>query len=104
MFFQEGLIKEGNSDYREKTSGADIKSRILIPGCVSKSVFDLLVELSSIHSKKIINALHDYLVLGVDRKIACGRYGASISYFSIALGRIFHTNQIVSQLIYYYQD
>ncbi|MGL9664200.1 PapB/FocB family fimbrial expression transcriptional regulator, partial [Escherichia coli] len=58
----------------------------------------------SVHSIKIINALHDYLVLGDSRKIACERYGANSSYFSIALGRLFRTNQIVSQLASYYGE
>ncbi|EFA5486175.1 transcriptional regulator, partial [Escherichia coli] len=45
-----------------------------------------------------------YLVLGDSRKIACERYGANSSYFSIALGRLFRTNQIVSQLASYYGE
>lgn len=78
------------------------KSRMLIPGFVSEEVFDLLVELSSVHSIKIVNALHDYLVLGENKKDVCDRYGANVSYFSIALGRLFRVNQIVSQLLSYY--
>ncbi|HGD8094988.1 TPA: PapB/FocB family fimbrial expression transcriptional regulator, partial [Escherichia coli] len=40
---------------------------------MGKVAFDLLIELSSVHSIKIINALYDYLVLGDDREIACER-------------------------------
>lgn len=80
------------------------KNRMLIPGFVSEAAFDLLIELSSVHSIKIINALRDYLVSGDDRRIACERYGANNSYFSIALGRIFRINQIVSQLASYYSE
>lgn len=81
-----------------------INNRMLIPGFVSEEVFDLLIELSSIHSTKIVNAMRDYLVSGEDRKCACERHGASISYFSIALGRLFRVNQMVSQLISYYRE
>ena len=79
-----------------------LKNRMLIPGFVSEEVFDLLIELSSVHSIKIVNALHDYLVFGENKKDVCDRYGANASYFSIALGRLFRVNQIVSQLFSYY--
>ena len=78
------------------------KNMVLIPGKVSESLFDILIELSAIHSEKIINALRDHLVLGETRKASCERYGASISYFSVALGRLFHVSQLVSQLASHY--
>ncbi|WP_434059007.1 PapB/FocB family fimbrial expression transcriptional regulator [Escherichia coli] len=53
------------------------------------------------HSQKIINALRDYLVSGDTRKVSCERHGANISYFSIALGRLFRVSQLVSQLTPY---
>ncbi|WP_426472844.1 PapB/FocB family fimbrial expression transcriptional regulator [Escherichia marmotae] len=80
------------------------KSMALIPGKVSNGLFELLIELSVIHSEKIINALRDHLVLGDSRKTSCERYGANASYFSVALGRLFHVNQLVSQLVPYYYD
>ncbi|EJC2629253.1 transcriptional regulator, partial [Escherichia coli] len=46
-----------------------------------------------------INALRNYLVSGETRKTSCERYGASVSYFSVALGRLFHVAQLVSQLV-----
>lgn len=100
----EGLTGGPEGEYRGGVTEAGIKNRMLIPGFVSESVFDLLIELSSIHSIKVISALRDYLVLGDARKDVCERYGASISYFSIALGRLFRINQIVSQLICYYHE
>ncbi|MDO1664583.1 PapB/FocB family fimbrial expression transcriptional regulator [Escherichia coli] len=36
--------------------------------------------------------------------MACERYGANNSYFSIALGRLFRANQIVSQIASYYGE
>lgn len=80
------------------------KNKALMPGDVSETFFRVLVELSALHSEKIINALHDYLVSGDSRKDSCERYGASISYFSVALGRLFYVNQLVSQLVPYYYD
>lgn len=94
----EDMEGRGNKD----TPVRVLKNRMLIPGFVSEEVFDLLIELSSVHSIKIVNALHDYLVFGENKKDVCDRYGANASYFSIALGRLFRVNQIVSQLFSYY--
>lgn len=77
---------------------------LLIPGRVSESLFDILIELSGMHSKKIINALRAHLVSGETRKVSCEKYGASISYFSVALGRLFRVGQLVSKLAPYYYD
>ena len=82
-------------DFRAKKMG-------LMPGKTPEYFFDILIELSAIHSEKIINALRDCLVSGETRRTACERYGASISYFSVALGRLFRVSQLVSQLAPYY--
>ncbi|RMA79676.1 adhesin biosynthesis transcription regulatory protein [Enterobacter sp. WP_7_1] len=79
-----------------------VRSCALIAGGVAEEQFELLVELSSIHSEKIVQALREHLVLGKPRKEACEKYGANISYFSVALGRLFRTNLLVSQLASYY--
>ncbi|HBA9649741.1 PapB/FocB family fimbrial expression transcriptional regulator [Escherichia coli] len=84
------------------TSEIRARNMALIPGEISEDFFWLLVELSATHSDKITNALRDHLVFGDTRKVSCERYGASISYFSVALGRLFHVSQIVSQLAPYY--
>ncbi|MCN2058205.1 adhesin biosynthesis transcription regulatory family protein [Escherichia coli] len=84
------------------TSEIRAKNIALIPGEISEDFFLILKELSAIHSDKIINALRDHLVFGETRKVSCERYGANISYFSVALGRLFHANQLVSQLAPYY--
>ncbi|EAA9055742.1 transcriptional regulator [Salmonella enterica] len=77
---------------------------VLVPGKVSEILFDILIELSGIHSEKIINALRDHLVSGEARKISCELYGASTSYFSVDLGRLFHVCQLASRLAPYYYD
>ncbi|EMU6031388.1 transcriptional regulator [Salmonella enterica subsp. enterica serovar Bredeney] len=77
---------------------------VLAPGKVSDAHFSVLIELSSVRSEKIIYALHDCLVMGESRKTACERHGASISYFSISLGRLLHAHQLVLQLMPFYRE
>lgn len=93
------------SSFRERTT-TERRARniILTPGKVSVGFFDILIELSAIHSEKIINALRDHLISGESRKKSCERHGANISYFSVALGRLFYVAQLISQLEPYYYD
>ncbi|HIH9051488.1 TPA: PapB/FocB family fimbrial expression transcriptional regulator [Escherichia coli] len=62
----------------------------------------LLIEISSIHSEKVINALRDYMVLGGRRKDVCERYGVSQSYFSCSLKRFLYIHQVVGRLVFFY--
>ncbi|HEI2855247.1 TPA: transcriptional regulator [Escherichia coli] len=71
-------------------------------GKLSESKFWLLIELSTIHSDKIIYALRDYLVCGETRKVVCEKYNISNGYLSTSLSRIHRINYIVTQLIPYY--
>lgn len=74
----------------------------LIPGEMPELQFWLLIELSPMHSEKVILALKDFLVVGSSRKDVCERYNVSPGYFSGALGKIKHVNMTVMQLIPYY--
>ncbi|UAL58218.1 adhesin biosynthesis transcription regulatory family protein [Edwardsiella tarda] len=74
----------------------------LMPGKISENHFYLLIEVSPIHSEKVINALRDFLVMGYPRREACERNRVSQGYFSGALGRIQRTHQMVSKLIPFY--
>ncbi|HED0168020.1 TPA: adhesin biosynthesis transcription regulatory family protein [Salmonella enterica subsp. enterica serovar Mississippi] len=74
----------------------------LIPGEIAEEHFWLLIEISPIHSEKIIGALKDFLVTGYSRKEVCERHGISPGYFSGALGRFRHVSLTISQLIPYY--
>ncbi|EOT6108852.1 PapB/FocB family fimbrial expression transcriptional regulator, partial [Escherichia coli] len=47
-----------------------VKNISLIPGKMPEDFFEILIELSAIHSQKIINALRDYLVSGDTRKVS----------------------------------
>ncbi|EGM1628031.1 transcriptional regulator [Salmonella enterica] len=73
-------------------------------GTVPADQFWLLVEISSIHSNRIINALHDYLVDGDSRKIICGRYNVNNGYFSVCLKRLVDVHKIVIELVPFYKD
>ncbi|HDQ7021239.1 TPA: transcriptional regulator [Escherichia coli] len=80
------------------------EGKSLIPGNMDDIQFLLLVEISSIHSDKVIQSLKDYLVYGYSRKEACERHHVSLSYFSSALKRLKRINQAVSWLVPYYKQ
>nr|WP_218071432.1 adhesin biosynthesis transcription regulatory family protein [Escherichia coli] len=69
---------------------------------MSESQYWLLVEISSIHSEKVIDALKEYMVFGGCRKDICKRHGVSQSYFSYSLKRFQHTHQTVCRLVPFY--
>lgn len=79
-----------------------VKKETLLPGSLSDNHFWLLIDISSIHSKKVINALRDFLVLGYTRKESCIHNGVSPSYFSTSLSRLQHVNSMMFQLAPYY--
>lgn len=71
---------------------------------ISEEEFWCLVELSSIRSDKIINALHDYLVLNHSRRVCCDRYGVGNGYFGSCIARMEHVIQVVSELFTLYRE
>ncbi|MCZ8781151.1 adhesin biosynthesis transcription regulatory family protein [Escherichia albertii] len=75
---------------------------VLSPGKMSEGQFWLLVEISPVHSEKVISALRDFLVMGYTRKEACERNEVSQGYFSGALRRFQRIHQIVNKLIPFY--
>ncbi|MFG3962987.1 PapB/FocB family fimbrial expression transcriptional regulator [Escherichia coli] len=75
----------------------------LLPGKIDDIQFLLLVEISSIHSKKVIQALGEYLVYGYSRKEACSRHSVSLSYFSSALKKLRKINQCIYWLVPFYK-
>ncbi|HAX5209951.1 TPA: transcriptional regulator [Escherichia coli] len=80
------------------------RSQSLLPGKVDNIHYLLLVEISSIHSEKVIQALGDYLVYGYSRKEACERNGVSLSYFSGSLKRLKKINHAAYMLAPFYID
>ena len=75
----------------------------LVPGFMSETQFWLLVGASSMHSKKVINALFDYLVNGVTRKDACAEHGVNSGHFSIGLNRLQDLSHTAAKLSVFYQ-
>lgn len=77
---------------------------ILLWGGVTPSgeQFDLLVELPSIHSQKVILAMRDHLVLEDSRKVVCERYGVNPGYLSVCIGRLLGVERSVSKLVRFY--
>lgn len=67
-------------------------------------MFWLLIDISSIHSEKVILALRDHLVMGESRKAACEQHNVANSYFCVSLNRLHRINKLVSQLVPYYVD
>ena len=70
----------------------------------NKEQFWLLIELSPIHSEKIILALHDHLVLGESRKVVCEFYSINSGYFSASIAKFMRIHQLCAQLSLYYID
>ena len=64
--------------------------------------FEALIEISSIHSHKVIPALYDHLVKGIPRKEVCQRHGVKAGYLSICIKRLARVERIVSGLVRFY--
>lgn len=71
-------------------------------GSLSGEHFRKLIDISTIHSDKVIQALEDYCVNGYDRKSACDKYKVSQGYFSISLRKLQKLNDSIAELITYY--
>lgn len=74
----------------------------LMQSKVPEEQFQLLIEMSSINSEKVIGALYDYFVLGYTRREACDRNGVSAGYFSISLKRLLRLSGFAYLLAPYY--
>ncbi|RDO55827.1 PapB/FocB family fimbrial expression transcriptional regulator [Escherichia coli] len=78
--------------------------RVDVKSSLSNEQFDLLMELSSIHSPKVILAMRDHLVKGDLRKVVCERYNVNAGYLSVCIGRLLRIEKVVSRLVrFYYQ-
>lgn len=83
---------------------ARIKQGALIPGKLSENQFFLLIEMSSIRSEKMVQALQEYLVQGKARIDIYKNHGVGSSHFSLSLDRLQRLSYLVSQLSIYYQE
>ncbi|AOV96348.1 transcriptional regulator [Edwardsiella hoshinae] len=74
----------------------------LVAGAVPEEQFWLLVDISPIHSEKVILALRDYFVFGLSRKVVCERHGMSCGYLSVSVNRLNLISKNVHKLAGYY--
>lgn len=79
-----------------------IRKGMFCPGRIDEEQFWLLISISSMHSDKMIQALRDYLVIGLSRKEACERYNVNSGYFSTCLNRLQRISYVSAQLAPYY--
>lgn len=91
-----------NVDKKEHLFAFRASNVTIIPGNMPEVQFWLLVEISPIHSEKMISALREFLVHGCSRKDICRKYNISSGYFSSALGRFQRVVFTVMQLMPYY--
>ncbi|EAQ3218741.1 hypothetical protein C2O24_19955 [Salmonella enterica] len=64
------------------------KDRVLSPGMVSDEHFRRLIDISTVRSDKVINALQEYFVNGTARNAICERYQVNSGYLSIKIREI----------------
>lgn len=73
-------------------------------GRVSQGHFRLLINISNIHSTKVILALEVFFVFGLTRKEACEKHRVAQGYFAISLRRLLELSAQVVLLCPYYTD
>ncbi|MWN36020.1 adhesin biosynthesis transcription regulatory family protein [Escherichia coli] len=91
-----------NVDKEERLFAFRASNVTIMPGNMPEVQFWLLIEISPIHSEKMISALREFLVHGYSRKDICRKYNISSGYFSSALGRFQRVVFTVMQLMPYY--
>ena len=77
---------------------------ILLPGNVPEEQFWLLIDISPIHSEKVIVALFDYFVVGKSRKDICDLHHINNGYLSTSISRLNRINHTAKKLARYYSD
>ncbi|EFB70910.1 PapB/FocB family fimbrial expression transcriptional regulator [Providencia rustigianii] len=73
----------------------------LHPGKVDKKHLMLLINISSIRSNKVINALNDYFVEGKKRKEICEKHKINQGYLSIKINELQETSLKVYNISYF---
>ncbi|EFB70908.1 PapB/FocB family fimbrial expression transcriptional regulator [Providencia rustigianii] len=74
----------------------------LIPGNTNQEHLRLLIDISTIRSDKIINALNDYFVLGESRANVCEKYNVNQGYLSLKIRELQGLSAQVYNLFPYY--
>ncbi|MDM2845513.1 adhesin biosynthesis transcription regulatory family protein [Citrobacter sp. Cpo090] len=76
----------------------------LIPGRTEQDHLKLLIDISKMRSDKVINALHDYFVLGATRTDVCHKYNVNKGYLSLKIRELQELSGRVYKLFPYYMD
>ncbi|EEY5917433.1 adhesin biosynthesis transcription regulatory family protein [Escherichia coli] len=79
-----------------------LKKDVICPGKLDEEHFWLLVEISSIHSEKVIKAMKAHLVHGMPRKSVCDEYNVNNGYLSTSLARLNYIHRVASCLSAFY--
>ncbi|WP_071829091.1 PapB/FocB family fimbrial expression transcriptional regulator [Citrobacter sp. S-77] len=74
----------------------------LIPGNTEQEHLKLLIDISKTRSGKVINALHDYFVLGSPRTDICHKYNVNQGYLSLKIREMQELSGQVYKLFPYY--
>lgn len=75
----------------------------LVPGRVAPRHFELLLSGTSIRGEKVIEALHDHLVLGLGQAAAWEKHGVNRSQFSRRLDVIMAEHDRAVELSKFYR-
>ncbi|CAD5756683.1 major pilu subunit operon regulatory protein PapB [Escherichia coli] len=75
-----------------------IRQGALIPGKVDEEQFLILVEMSSLRSEKIIQALQEHLVYGKSRMTVCEEHDVGSCHFSTSLNRLQRLSYFAAQI------
>lgn len=77
---------------------------VLKPGNISYEHFKYLIELSNIHSMKIIQSLEDYFVRGIERRVICEANNVSPGYLSVKIRQLQDISRLVILMYPFYQS
>lgn len=78
------------------------KSGALTPGAISEEMFDILIDISAIRSKKVICALKGFFVDGRTRADVCEAYDVNPGYLSTKIKSLLSlVNKVLSFYLYY---
>lgn len=72
-------------------------------GEISGAMFHSIIDISSIRSEKVINALHDYFVKGETRLQACEKHDVNVGYLSIKIKELQSLNKKIISIHPYYE-
>lgn len=71
-------------------------------GTVNKDMFFILIDISSVRSEKVINALTDFFVYGYSRNKVCERYSVNPGYLSVKIKELQLLGRKIKDIAPYY--